>query len=153
MCLLTKNQFVKAEKDIVCYKTIEQNYFAGGPAYRTPYMLKSISSEVVEGKENFKAEGEINVHTPMICTCWAMEGEMEIDGGIIHVFVNIKDAERDLNNWGRSDARILVFKCIIPKGTYYVEGRFGYSPDKNDEHNNSICYGAEEIKFVEQIKF
>lgn len=150
MCLLTKNQFVKAEKDIVCYKTIERNYHVG---YRTPYMLKSIPLEVIEGKENFKAEGGINVHTPMICVCCATEGEMAIDSGIIHVFANIKDVERELDIWGKRDYRIVAYKCIIPKGTYYVEGRFGYSPDKNDEHNNSICYGAEEIKFVEEIKF
>jgi hypothetical protein len=147
MCLLTKNQFVKAKKDIVCYKTIEWHSYAG---YRTPYMLKSIPFEIIEGKENFKAEGHINVHVPVKVMCCPKEGEMQIDGGIIHVFSNLEDVKRELEKW---DVCLIVFKCIIPKGTYYVEGRFGFSPDITEEHNNSICYGAEEIKFVEQMKF
>lgn len=112
MCLRIKNQPkpLIAEQDIECYKVLVLTETC---EYITPYMHRRLSEQEVKGEEPFLAIGNKEREN------YGFEDscEADINGGYIHTFATLKDAEDD-----RLLEREIIFKCIIPKGTAYYKG-------------------------------
>lgn len=132
MCLFkdkgfhSNNRPLIAEKDIICYKKIQQ---VGRNAYITPCTYTQIPIECIQDKVPFKA-----VILSRFKFIWRhILGFSDIvTDGFIHTFSSVP-LYFDLSRNNR------VFKCIIPKGTIYFIG------DDGD-------YASKQIIFVEQLK-
>lgn len=127
MCLIVRKDATAliAEEDIICYKILEKK---DEDEYITPYRYVAVDM----GSKILEAEGEVNIES-----CKKVG---RIEGGVIHTFAFLEEAccevlasECTVNIWK-------VFKCIIPKGTKYYEGKFG----------PTLSYGSTCIKFIEE---
>ena len=133
MCLQCKdNKFKIADKDIVCYKYVEYS----NDTYHTPYKYVSIDNEIIEGKKPFCAKGKTEIHKE--------DSVFTFEGGVIHTFNTLGAAEEVCKSFGDVEYNA-IFKCIIPKGTKYVEGRFG------TEFALVDSYASKEIIFNELV--
>lgn len=132
MCLYTENRepFL-AKEDIVCYKVlIETNIPC---VYKTPVMrTRLIKFPLI--KKNFKAEGDRKVvKIPLsVRVCF------EISIGFIHTYKNVESIKRWINSILVCGDNYVIFKCIIPKGTYYYE--------------NETEYASERIEILDRVK-
>lgn len=116
MCLLSKWRFPKkAKKDIICYKHLVCLY---DDSEQTTFYTPIMYTEVDINKP-LKAEG-----SSFTLSDGHIKGE-----GYIHVYAN---APHILSP--------MVFKCIIPKGTYYHESFDG----------STFC--AKQIIFLKHIR-
>ena len=126
MCLITtKNIPEIAQKDIVCYKFYVlhkvkddinlPSYDKDG--YLSPYqgMLAPKINEVVNTV----------LDRVYLCKCGGNNSTYMINRGF-HSFKYIDDLTKELYFWQSSD--IKIFKCIIPKGNKYYEGKFDDFP-------------------------
>jgi hypothetical protein len=125
----------KSKKDITCYKIVF-SCIADESKHVTPYQLFPISNDVLDGKENFKAEGKEDI--------FGLSSSY-VSGGFIHAFTDFSSAhvcKRELASNPRFIGRYRpkMYECVIPKGTIFVRGNY-----------NEIC--AKQIKFVKEIKF
>ena len=98
---------------------------------KTPFQDTNIPDDVINGKNYFRAEGNICVIKHGISKT------RSIYGGVIHAYRDKDTAKNEA--WPRSTGKV-VYKCIIPKGTRYMIGVF-----------SDIC--AKKIKFVERIEY
>lgn len=133
MCLYIKDNDVKvkvADKDIVCYKKL--NYHLGANTFCTPFMYMEITEEQLLGKEDIVPEEQEN---DIYKNAY---GEFVARGGFIHSFKNKPQA---LKRTHKLQGQYL-FKCIIPKGSEYLEGLDG---------NFCECYAAKKIRIVEAM--
>ena len=149
MCLEVKkteegNLPVKvADKDIRCMKVLEVDEYG----YRTPYRYKRLHPDVVGGKEDFVADrnapGDYEEETFV-----AMREEYaEIGAGAVHTYAYTEKSDKAI----RSEVAFLrrmwcpratvVFECVIPEGTEYIEGVY-------EGHK---CYGSKSIRFVREL--
>lgn len=131
MCMYSKtNEVKKAAKDIVCYKELSYFYYEG--KYVTPYVFTEVKDNIIRGEEFFKAKGKMNIRLSGL----AKKNLMFMVGqGFIHTYKNFPTQKV----FGKNTA---VFKCIIPKGTNYIEGT---------NYKGNLCYASRKIKFVEKI--
>ena len=114
MCLFAKTKRLKvAKEDIKCYKRITFLFNDDKIKFVTPYQWTIVPIDVVLGKEEFSALGNLEA-TKEKC------GGYTIFGGVIHTYA----FERDACESQCSDE--LVVACIIPKGTKYIEGYDGW---------------------------
>lgn len=131
MCLTTKqSNWLIAEQDIECYKMLEKWYDTwGNPYYRTPYREWLVRGDIINGKEDFVANG-----VPHFSPMYIGSGHYyyQIEEGAIHAYQELSKARSEAGLW------CMVFKCVIPKGTKYAVGLYG-----------DIC--AEKMKFVQKI--
>ena len=146
MCLLIKDKkALIAEKDIVCYKKLEECHRANGENdYVTPYMFSTVDADMISGKKTFKAkcfgyggahrrkngvghiidEKSMNDNHP--------EYNYTIESGYIHTYQDFNAACNGLYKGER------IFECIIPKGTKYYAGIFD---------DGAPSYASKEIVF------
>lgn len=125
MCLYCEeNKPKRAEKDIVCYKRVTPITAKDGIVFLTPYLRTEIGFDVIRGDKPLKAEGKKSI------TDYTFDGLYSVGGGFIHTYGFLRDALEDVEmdceiNFNCED---IVIECIIPKGTYYLEGRdsFGH---------------------------
>lgn len=154
MCLFTQDIYPSiAEKDLECYKVVKMAY---GQAL-TPYMNMPIGTDAIEGKDFFCAN---DVKRTSFNDCYSLN---EVRCGYIHTFTSLDEAARcvlceSLRDYSYSYAyiKLVIFKCIIPKGTEYFTG---YA--ENGTYYNILCrnkngmplnsYASERIKFVREI--
>jgi len=119
MCLISKNsKMEKAANDIVCYKVLYQGIMTKD--YYTPYLFCYVPNNIINGDKCFFAEGRRKIYRHL--------NKYRIEGGVIHTYKSMEEAEtkrRPCGNFNR-----LIFKCIIPKGTYYFEGETDYASKK-----------------------
>ena len=135
MCFYSRTKRFKiAERNITCYKmlSIHESYFVGiNEALKTPYTDTAVSKDIWSGKSPFLASGKfqakIETHN--------YKPFYTITSGVIHTFKYSFQAKKCLGE----DS--VLFECIIPKGTRYIEGDDGYNS----------CYVSEKIKFVKKI--
>lgn len=135
MCFYSRTKrFKVAERNITCYKmlSIPESYFVGiNEALKTPYTDTAVSKDIWSGKSpflaygNFQAKLETRNYEPFYI----------ITSGVIHTFKYSFEAKKCLGE------ESVLFECIIPKGTRYIEGDDGYNS----------CYVSEKIKFVKKI--
>lgn len=146
MCLTVKTncnelQFKTAKTDIICYKLISKNYneeSPDSPIYLTPFKKARIPDECLccdewEDNDVFEAQGEEEI----ICDRSLVDPEQnifEIGEGFIHTYRNNYDAVENINSLFHE-----VWRCVIPKGVKYVEGKSGYYYPS---------YASKSIKFI-----
>ena len=135
-----------ADKDIRCMKVLEVDEYG----YRTPYRYKQLHPDVVGGKEDFVAERNApgDYEEDEEETFVAMHEEYaEIGAGAVHTYAYTEDSDKAI----RSEVAFLrrmwcpratvVFECVIPEGTEYIEGVY-------EGHK---CYGSKSIRFVREL--
>lgn len=125
MCLFSKeNKLVRAEEDIVCYKRLMPIFEKEGVKFITPYQLKEVPLEAIKGNTDFKAEGNKEISRQ------AFDDVYTVCGGFIHTYAFLRDALEEIDMDGQVGVNCddIVLQCIIPKGTYYLEGQdsFGH---------------------------
>lgn len=135
MCLFSKSKLVRADKDIVCYKRLFPIFEKDGIKFLTPYQLVEVPIDVLNGEKDFKAIGDKEVSN---CDFF---GEYSVGSGFIHTYASfgeaVEQAELDAEVCCEDCDEIIV-ECIIPKGTYYLQGRDSYG---------SISYASRKIRF------
>ena len=138
MCLIIKRHELKAEKDIVCYKVV--GYQKILDTYYSPFTSKRIHRECITEGMHFIAEG--NKHVYLTADGGA------ISEGQIHTLKKEHDACHLaflLKNSLHSGTVLKGFKCIIPEGTMYYEGR--------DESTDDQAYASDKIVFKEEVNW
>lgn len=137
MCFYsTTKRFKIAERNITCYKvlSIPESYFIGiNEALKTPYTDTVVSKDIWSGKSLFSASGKFQAGK---IESGFFKGLYMITSGVIHIFKYSFQAKKCLGE----DS--ILFECVIPKGTRYIEGDDGYYS----------CYVSEKIKFVKKFK-
>ena len=125
MCLFINHLEPKiANKDIVCYKLVERTKIKG--VYKShfqgfEYIIRQLYTNYFDIKYiDMFIKRRYNLSA--------------IEEGMFHSYINYLSAITILPN-------LVVLKCIIPKGAYYFEGRFGDYPS----------YASSQIKILEEI--
>lgn len=132
-----------ADRDIRCMKVLEIDEYG----YRTPYRYKQLPSEIVNGERDFTADrnapGDYDEEIFFIKDV----SYAEVGAGAIHTYAYTKESDKAI----RSEVSFLrrmwcpratiVYECIIPKGTEYMEGIY-------EKHK---CYGSKSIRFVKEL--
>lgn len=134
-CFSRTKRFKIADRNITCYKklSIPENYFIGiNEVLRTPCTNTPVTKDIWSGKTPFLACGYFQ---PEKIESGVDKGFYIITSGVIHTFKYSFQAKKCLGE----DS--VIFECIIPKGTRYIEGDDGYNS----------CYASEKIKFVKKI--
>lgn len=139
MCLHVKEkEALVAEKDIICYKVLEE--YNGN--FITPYQGTPVSKKALSGKVSFKARGRVMFKAAIWKTEVAERGYVNtMDKGCIHTFAKM-DVAKFYAERNKQCKR--VFECIIPAGTKYYEGYF-------DGWSDRVSYASKEIIFKKQI--
>lgn len=139
-----------AQNDIVCYKVIEEitsfNDWLGlwETTYLTPCWSKQVSKSVIKGNSDF---------TPDYVLCQSVFRD-EIKGGFIYTYKFsigavalrqrlLADSE-DFRHKDKKQINYLIYECVIPKGTKYLEG--------GDEITVCSAYASTAIRFVKKLE-
>ena len=116
-----------ADKDIVCYKLVKRTKIKGiykSSFQRFEYVIRQLYTNNLDIRF---ANKSIKRH---FYTCFYI-----IEEGMFHSYTsNLYPILSPLPNCA-------LLKCIIPKGAYYYEGYFDYSPS----------YASSQIKILEEI--
>ena len=138
MCLIIHSNELKAEKDIVCYKVVGYQKLLDN--YYSPFTANRIHRECITEGMHFIAEG--NKHIDCGLNGWT------ISEGQIHTLKREQDAcylAFLLKNSLNPGMVLKVFKCVIPEGTMYYEGR--------DESTDDKAYASDKIVFKEEVNW
>lgn len=118
MCLFKKRQFPKrSDSDIVVYKVLLIASFSYNIFHRdyvTPFRYKSVDINKPQIANDY-------LYTKFIKSIFSKN----IEEGFIHAY---SEYNKVLDLFERKKKEIFkpcIFKCIIPKGTYYYEGSCG----------------------------
>ncbi len=116
MCLYTRKPkpFVSRKEQSV-YKVLVKK----GNTFLTPYR------DAIVPEDGTMDDAENLVH-PQV----ADGGYYEIEEGMIHSFLHLKDAKAEADFWSRMDNRAYVFKVTIPIGVQYYKGKYGMRASK-----------------------
>ena len=170
MCMITtQGETSIADRDITCWKVVEiLSDMDGERIYATPYMFRHVPQDVLDGKRPFwtgqpertyeLCEGMCNhilkgfIHTYAV----PVTGD-EIDAAVSELTYAIASvnshetyltAEKmrglpncDMLPWVIG---VALYRCVIPKGTEYLEG-------VSDGSVDSRCYASREIVFKEKV--
>lgn len=116
MCLYTKQVEPKiAEKDIVCYKFYRRyNEILISPyqGFRAPEI--GITTNANLGKSYRPENDNLYIHN--------YYDFKRVDEGF-HSFKTLEEVKHKVNGY-RNNLDLVIFKCIIPRGSSYYEGRF-----------------------------
>lgn len=145
MCLIvdSSKEFEVAKNDIVCYKVLydHENGF-----YTTPYQQMRV--EIGKQYKN-REKVQFQYHfLDLTLNIWPKI----LTGGAYHSFVELDDAKDEINKIRQQIGGwydMVVVKCIIPKGSKYMEGiyRDANSCDIASYASDNIIY--KEIVFNE----
>ena len=118
MCLLSNRKTLKtAKEDIKCFKRFEFFQYGGDNiAFRTPYLFAPVPNDVMLGKQEYFAVGDLNIEENGTELYSPYKYRYRIYGGVIHCYLNQKDAI------AQQCSDEIVVECIIPNGTEYIEG-------------------------------
>ena len=131
MCIRVKNIFPKkAKTDIVCYKLLNDDMTAPCTGFQYDlgeYKANGLSSLLIDIKDSIirKVRKEIS-----ICYWYSV--------GLIHTY---KDIPLITSTKYFKEINRRVFKCIIPRGTYYYES------------DNSIEYASRRLKIIKEVSY
>lgn len=113
--------------------SIPENYLVGiYDVLKTPYTDTPVTKDIWSGKSPFLACGYFQAAK---IENGVDKGLYIITSGVIHTFKYSFHAKK------RMGEDSVLFECMIPKGTRYIEGDDG----------NYSCYASEKIKFVKKI--
>ena len=147
-----ENKYLTAKEDIVCYKVLKigkvwklihffnRKLGEWVDAYMTPYQQVPVSEKIINGKKKFKADMSERdfLEKVKIKFYGGKPMDVHIDEGLIHTVRNLKTAEEMAD----THLNLVIFECIIPKGTKYMKGTFTGVP----------AYASRSIKFVKEIE-
>lgn len=151
MCLVVKIDKLNptahlrtAEIPIKCYKIVRKTK----GKYMTPFQDAKIRWTTMKGITSLRASGlKIETASTML---YSFDPDLYVYEGVIHSMAHpdealdfiryIRDEEEKLEV--HPDAEYEIWRCVIPKGTKYMEGE-----DLNHYH----CFGSRRIKFVEKF--
>lgn len=127
-----------AAEDIVCWKVLKRNKYTLVP--RTPCHLLYVTRDQIEGKKDFVPERP--------CEYFNYPRGRIVGEGFIHVHLDKNNSIDKLYLFNKlspdEDDDLLIYECVIPKGTVYYEGA-----DNGYEYARAAA--AERIRFVRQI--
>lgn len=144
MCLLTKgNGFATATDDIVAYKVVAKKE---NGAYVTPYVQYVIPPLLGREVRVINGDGKFDEDENIISSSG------EITYGVFHLFQRLDQAICELkwhkSQQERSKDKMVILKCIIPKGARYIEGTFKQVFIKNEP---VWCYGTKKFIIEEEV--
>ena len=132
-----------ADKDIRCMKVLEVD----DEGYHTPYRYKRLHPDIIGGEKDFAADRNIPGDYEEETFVFMREEYAKIGAGAVHTYAYTEDSDKAI----RSEVTFLrrmwcpratvVFECVIPKGTEYMEG----------EYEMHKCYGSKSIRFVKEL--
>lgn len=132
-----------ADKDIRCMKVLEEDEYG----YRTPYRYKRLHPDIISGEVAFVADRSVPGDYEEENFTAMHEEYAEIGAGAVHTYAYTEESDKAI----RSEVLFLrrmwcpratvVFECVIPKGTEYMEGVY-------EKHK---CYGSKSIRFVREL--
>ena len=132
MCLYTKQTEPKiAEEDIICYKfyvRYDETLFSPYQESRAPEIGIVANTEL--GRSYRPTDIGSYIHNFL--------GFKRVNKGF-HSFKTLEEAEREVNKYKRK-FDLVIFKCIIPRGSSYYKGIF------NDRYES---YCSNSIKLIE----
>lgn len=141
MCLSIKYSGKIAKHNITCYKVL----LCGDNIVKTPAMRAMVPAACLAGEEPYTPEfipSPNDLEQDIVC---GVIGE-----GFIHTFSFRLRARlmygfiKEQNNDYFDEQDVpMIWKCIIPKGTYYFEGH---------DDTGHQCYASREIIFKKRIK-
>ena len=135
MCLNLKHRFVlkrKAKEDIICYKQIKKSE---NDKYETRYQLAEVvlgatynsklkkgpySSKLKKGPSNFISLFRKEIIKSLIKNILFVE----IDLFFLYVNVGLHSYKNYIDCLRSNESIFEIVKCIIPKDSYYYEGKF-----------------------------
>ncbi len=174
MCLYTKqHKFRVAEEDIVCWKVLEivdGNY---GEKIVTPFAFWPMTEAELSGRKPFTPNELEAEHLQSRLDSYPDESPTCIEDGVIHTY-GAKDLKAidmydemtyHVGYIGGSEGYIgmhqsniigcdpdpeivgiALYKCVIPKGTEYIEGTYS-----GRSCSDLVSYGSKAIRFVEKV--
>ena len=165
MCLIVQdNKVIKtAEKDIECYKVIEEyrilyplvvnsyysflrkhGYAEKDAKYLTPFMFHPVVFGHEYCEPNFKEQ---------VLASFGFQSAFSLDvngyffGGMFHSYMEKDDSAYAMSRMKASSSvpRVLkIAKCIIPEGSHYIVGV--------DDSYYLKCYGSEKLIYKEIVE-
>ncbi len=180
MCLYTKQfKFRTADEDIVCWKVLEIIRGNDGEKVITPFAFWPVTEDELNGKKLFvpnefdteylinrfeaetKSDYTISVEEGVIHTYGAkdlraidMYDEMTYHVHFIGGGEGYIDAHQGDIIGCDVDPAILgiaLYKCVIPKGTEYIEGTYTGHAYAGRSSSDLVSYGSKAIRFVEKV--
>ena len=179
MCLYTKQcKFLAADEDIVCWKVLEIVRGNDGEKFITPFAFWPVTEDELSGKKLFTPDELEAEHLQIRLNHYSDESPASIEDGVIHTygakdiraiemydemtyhvgFIGSGESYIGTHQGGiigcDPDPEILgiaLYKCVIPKGTEYIEGVYtghGYS---GRACSDLVSYGSKAIRFVEKV--
>lgn len=115
--------FEVAKEDIICYKLLK----ASSNSLYTAYRGFPVEGRYLKAKDlpNIKRSGK----------------GYYLEEGVIHSFASLGAAHLAILLSSFDFINIVVYECVIPKGTLYCEGLF----------NGCKCYGSKQIKLIKCV--
>jgi len=144
MCLFleeNKRTVKIAKDDIVCYKVMLRIIYSDGTVvFATPFQDDIVEKEILQGEKPYVAkvpgvgDDRVDISTdefPLIYSYRHGGWGNSIGRGAIHTFTSQKSAKsqaawfRFITSTSKGDTAraYVIFKCIIPKGTQYFQGK------------------------------
>lgn len=179
MCLYTKQRkFQVADRDIVCWKVLEIVEGHDGEKVITPFAFRPVSDEALNGEMLLRPDYLQTEYLQRRLDSYPDESPTNIDEGVIHTYgaedlkaIDMYDEMTfHVNNIGGGEGYIgycdaaiigcdpdpailgiVLYKCVIPKGTEYIAGTYtghGYS---GRSCSDLVSYGSKAIRFVEKV--
>ena len=125
LCKYKKNStlFEVAKEDIICYKLLK----ASSNSLYTAYRGFPVEGRYLKAKDlpNIKCSGK----------------GYYLEEGVIHSFASLGAAHLAILLSSFDFINIVVYECVIPKGTLYCEGLF----------NGCKCYSSKQIKLIKCV--
>ena len=114
MCLYTlNNKCTRAKQDIICYKIVRINISTG----RRKSLI--VGAKLPNPLSGFIDKAKGTTHLEI---CWSNPHLYLVNKGKIHTFARYSDAAHVFSTNLTSYEELELWKCIIPKGTYYFAG-------------------------------
>ena len=132
-----------ADRDIRCMKVLEVD----DEGYRTPYRYKHLHPDIISGEVAFVADRSVPGDYEEENFTAMHEEYAEIGAGAVHTYAYTEESDKAIRNEVAFLRRMgcpratVVFECVIPKGTEYMEGVY-------EKHK---CYGSKSIRFVKEL--
>ena len=129
-----------AQHDIPCYKIVILKELLSVKHYWPVYYGKEIPLEVINGEKDYYADKQELPYNKLLIPYDSNEDE--VHGGYIHTHGTAESTDLEQCCLDKEED-YRIFKCIIPKGTEYFEGKYMLN----------ISYASRKIRFVKEIDY
>lgn len=179
MCLYTKqHKFRVADEDIVCWKVLEIVDGHDGEKVITPFAFWPVPEDALNGKELFEPNEFEAEDLQSLLDSYPDESPTNVEEGVIHTYgakdlraidmydemtyhVGFIGSGEGYIDMHRGDIigcdpdpdilGIALYKCVIPKGTEYIEGTYTGHGYNGRAWSDLVSYGSKAIRFVEKV--